>query len=372
MKKHRFLRSAGILLAMCLISELALRLFGYGNYTIYRPDERLLWVPAPGRSLSVVNHLAITTNHQGFRYPVDLKPKQADEFRIIAFGDSATQGWGVDDSSHFSALLEKMLNQQPQCSGKHFEAISAGVNAYPNSLVAEDLKEVLENNVVQPDVAIVAYSGNSNFEKLTKLQGQEREKFLRRVELKAIVRRSAIYNFLVEDVLRTFAYYKLRHLIMADALSNLDGMDNLDMNQFNDGLKQSLMLCRSKHVQLVFLLLGEKDQGPNSEMHPFQKAMLEFAEKEHVPIVNMIAAIDIKDRQQMFLDPDHFTVAGHQVAARQLFEVIRGLPNYEIACSRMERRENLTSSSQAPSSRAPIAHGGAVARQNDAGESALQ
>src|SRR5579871_2713831 len=82
---------AGFLL-LCVAFELVLRLFGYGHYTIYRPDERLLWVPEPGRTLTVVNHLPITINDQGFRYPVNLTQKQSDQFRVIAFGDSSTQG----------------------------------------------------------------------------------------------------------------------------------------------------------------------------------------------------------------------------------------------------------------------------------------
>jgi len=127
-KKLLILKIFAGFLILCLAFELVLRLFGYGHYTIYRPDERLLWVPEPGRTLTVVNHLPITINNQGLRYAVDLQPKQADQFRVISFGDSFAQGWGVDDDSHFSAILEKKLNQG-SCSKEHFQSISAGVNA---------------------------------------------------------------------------------------------------------------------------------------------------------------------------------------------------------------------------------------------------
>jgi lysophospholipase L1-like esterase len=330
-KKRSFLRGVGIFLAICLVFELGLRLFGYGNYTIYRPDERLLWVPEPGRALTVVNHLPITINDQGLRYPIDLKPKHGNEFRIVAFGDSSTQGWGVDDHSHYSAYLESMLNHE-NCAQQHFEVVSAGVNAYPNSLVAEKVKEVLEDNVVQPDIAIVAYSYNSNFEKLVKLQGPARRSFLRRVQFKSIVRRSAIYNFLIEGVLRKIAYYQLRHLVMAGTLSTLNGMDQLDMDQFNQGLEQSLELTRARGVQMVLLLLGSDEQTPNSQMHPFQKAMLEFANTHHMPLVNMIPVISSKNQADMFMDPAHPTAAGHEVIASQLLHMIHNLPPYQAAC----------------------------------------
>jgi lysophospholipase L1-like esterase len=331
LKKHHLVKFAIGFVVFCIAMELVLRLFGYGHYTIYRPDERLLWVPEPGRTVTVVNHLPITINNQGLRYAVDLQPKQPDQYRIIALGDSAAQGWGVDDNSHFSAMLETKLNHG-SCAKEHFQSISGGVNAYPNSLVAEKLKQIVEDDAMRPDVIIVTYSENSNFEKLTQLQGADREKFLRRVEWKAIVRRSAIYNFLIEDVLRKVAYYKLRHAIMAGTLDNLKGMDDLDMDQFNQNLAQSLRLCREHNVQLVFLMLASEGETMSSPMHPFQKAMIDFAAKEHVPMVNMIPVVSTKDQGAMFMDPSHPTVAGHEVIADELLKTVEGLPNYSAAC----------------------------------------
>src|SRR5882724_346684 len=108
-KKHRFLKFVAWFFVVCLVFEVVLRLFGYGNYTIYRPDERLLWIPEPGRTVTIDNHLGITINHQGLRYASEVPAKPKGEFRVMAFGDSATQGWGVDDNSHYSAVLEQLL-----------------------------------------------------------------------------------------------------------------------------------------------------------------------------------------------------------------------------------------------------------------------
>jgi len=351
-KKHGFLKSVLGLFVLMLVFEGVLRLFGYGHYTIYRPDQRLLWVPEPGRTVTVVNHLPITINNQGFRYAVDVTAKQSDQFRVIAFGDSSTQGWGVDDNSHYSAVMEKELNQG-SCKREHFQAISAGVNAYPNSLVAEKLKQVVEDDATRPDVAIVAYSYNSNFEKLVKLQGEDRQKFLRRVEWKSIARRSAIYNYVIEDLLRRFAYYRLRHLLMAGTLDTLKGMDDLDVNQFNQNLEQSLALCKAHHVELVFLMLGSDGQTPQMPMHPFQKAMIDFAAKNNVPMVNMIPIISTKDQSAMFMDPAHPTVAGHQIIADELLKTVETLPAYEAACGNAVANTS-SASTAAPAQATPV------------------
>ncbi len=330
-KKGGFLRGLGWLLAICVALELGLRLFGYGSFTIYRPDDRLLWVPEPGRTLTVVGHLPITVNDQGLRYAVDLQSKQKDEFRVMAFGDSTTQGWGVDDNSHYSALLEKMLNASG-CNRERFQVVSAGVNAYPNSLVEEKLKEVIQDPLYQPNVVIRAYSFNSNFENLPRLQGAARQQFLNRVKMKSIVRRSAMYNFFIEDLFRELAYYKLRHVLMQGSLSTVEGNGDLDVASFNAGLDESLRLAREHNAQLVLLVLGAQGETKDSDMHPFQKAMLDFAAAHNVPVVNMIDVMRSQNQSTMYMDPAHPTAAGHQLIAQQLYEVIHATPAYNQAC----------------------------------------
>ena len=329
-KKGGFWQKLGWLVAACIAFELILRLFGYGNYTIYRPDDRLLWVPVPGRTVTVDNHLPITINHQGLRYASDLTAKQKGEFRVIAFGDSATQGWGVDDDSTYAAILGKKLNHGA-CPGEHFVSVSAGVNAYPNALVGEKLKEVEEDPTFQPDIVIRAYSFNSNFERLPKLQGAAREKFLRQVEFKSIIRRSAIYNFVIEDLLRRMVYYRMRHVLMAGTLDAVGGMDNLDVNAVTASLQESLAETHAHHAQLVLLVLASKDQKEN-DLHPFQKAMLDFAAANHVPVVNMVDVLKTNAPANFYMDPVHPTAAGHEIIADQLYKVVRTLPTYAAAC----------------------------------------
>jgi lysophospholipase L1-like esterase len=330
-KKGGFLRGLGWLVAICVALELGLRLFGYGSFTIYRPDDRLLWVPEPGRTLTVVGHLPITVNDQGLRYAVDLQPKKDGEFRVMSFGDSTTQGWGVDDNSHYSALLEKMLNSSG-CGREHFQVVSAGVNAYPNSLVEEKLKETIQDPLYQPNVVIRAYSFNSNFENLPRLQGAARQQFLNRVRWKSLVRRSAMYNFFIEDLFRELAYYKLRHVLMQGSLSTVEGNGDLDVASFNAGLDESLQLAREHHAQLVLLVLGAQGETKDADMHPFQRAMLDFAAAQHVPVVNMIDVMRGQDQSKMYMDPAHPTAAGHQLIAQQLYSVIHATPAYSEAC----------------------------------------
>jgi len=319
-KSHRLRKSLVTFVFFVAALELGLRLFGYGSYTVYRTDQRLLWVPEPGRTLTIVNHLPLTISEDGFRYKQTLGAKQPGQIRIFAFGDSTTMGWGVGDDSTYSADLERMLNSS--CTGSSFQVVSAGVNAYPNSIVVERAKKVIEDGF-QPDVAIIAYSFNTNFESFADLQGAERQRFLRRVQVKALIRRSAIYNFLVEGVFRELVYYRLRHVLIAGSLDTTKAAEDLNIQRFKSRLSDTLKLCKSKKTQMVLLVLAS--EGQKMELHPFQTAMLEFANENDVPVVNMVDSWKAKDHGSLFMDHAHPTAEGHQLIAQELFRTLQGV-----------------------------------------------
>jgi len=322
-KRSLFTRVLFWALAVMVASELGLRLFGYGNYVIYQPDQRLLWVPSPGHNLTIVNHKPITISPDGFRYREKLGPKKAGQVRIFAFGDSSTMGWGVDDDSNYSADLERLLNSR--CSNHAFQVVSAGVNAYPNSIVIERTQKVIEDGF-QPDLVIVAYSFNTNLEGFADLQGSARQKLLRQVKLKALVRKSAIYDFLIEGVFRELVYYRVRHLLVAGSLDTTNANEVLDLAKFQSRLSDTLQLCQSRNIQMVLLVLAS--EGQKAELHPFQKAMIEFAQAHKLPVVDMVESWKSKDHASLFMDHAHPSSEGHELIAEQLFSTIRGVDSY--------------------------------------------
>jgi len=318
------------LLGICLFLELALRLFGYGAYVIYQPDERLLWVPIPGSNkVTEINHEPENINQQGFRYKQELTLQHPGIYRIFTFGDSVTMGWAVADDATYSAQLEKLLNQQG-CSATRFQVISAGVNAYPNSLVAERLTKVLEDGY-QPDAVVFAYSANTGFEGIPDLQGDARKQFLRRVEYKSIARRSALYNFLIEGLLRQLVYYRMRELLMLGTWNTAKSSPDLPASHFIADLQRAKEAAEAHHSQLILMLLGSKNESYPA--HPYQAAMPEYARANNLPLVNIIDLMKSQDQNAVFEDHVHPSVKGHQMIAEQLLATVRGLPSYAAACS---------------------------------------
>jgi lysophospholipase L1-like esterase len=316
-------------LAICLVLEIGLRLFGFGSYVIYRPDQELLWVPMPGsHKLTEMNHREENINPQGFRYREVLSLNHPGVYRIFAFGDSTTMGWGVDDDSNYSSQLEKLLNAKG-CSGLKFQVISAGVNAYPNALVEQRAMKVIADGY-QPDAEVISYSANTGFEGIPDLQGKDRENFLKKVELKSVARRSALYNFLIEYLLRGVAYYRFREVLMLGTWDSARSTPDLPAEHFLARLDQARQVADAHHAQMIFLLVGSR--GEPGPAHPYQQAMLDYSHANNVPLVNIIQLMRNQNLDDMFLDHVHPTAAGHTLIAEELFNTLTGTESYQNAC----------------------------------------
>jgi lysophospholipase L1-like esterase len=320
---HSFLRFLGWFALVVVALELVLRLFGYGNYVSYRPDERLLWVPVPGHNLTEANHKPITISDDGFRYKEKLGPKQDGQVRVFAFGDSVTMGWGVGDDATYSAYLEHILNSK--CPQHNFQVVNAGINAYSNSLTLERMKKVIEDGY-RPDIVVVGFSGNTRMEGLVDMQGAVREKFLSRVRWKGLLRKSAIYDFVIEDLLRTLVYYRLRHMLVAGSLDLKQAGEELDVNQFTSRLNDAYQVCLRNHVQMILLVTGTS--GESVPEHPFQGAMLDFGRTHGIPVVNMMEVWKSMNQDQVFVDYGHPSPSGHELIAQQLYQRINGIGGY--------------------------------------------
>ncbi len=313
---RKFAKFVLVLILLFLVAEVVLHFFGYGRQELFRPDQTLLWVPVPGHWLTVVGHKPATYNDQSFRYPVDLAAKLPRQYRIFTFGDSVTMGWAVGDSETYSAILQGKLNAG--CPPENFQVVDAGVNAYSNSMVANRVKKVFDDGF-QPDLIVVAYSFNTEFEQFARLQGANRRSLLRRVELKYWVRRSAVYDFLMEDLLRRFVYYWLRDKLMAGSW-NVGHDQPPDLVSLRSSFQQSVDLARLHHAQIVFLIMGTN--GQKAHLNEAQHTMLDVAQADHVPVLNMYQEWKNKDHHALFGDHVHPNALGHAEIGDDLYHTV--------------------------------------------------
>ncbi len=101
----------------------------------FETHPQALWTLRPGRSDTYTTmpkegkpkEFEVTVSSQGLRER-ELGPKGADEFRIVALGDSLTMGWGVSHDQAYPYQLEELLNTR--IPSKHITVINAGVAGY--------------------------------------------------------------------------------------------------------------------------------------------------------------------------------------------------------------------------------------------------
>ena len=122
----------------------------YGEFTIrrLRPNYQFWHTDADG-------HWKFVTNSQGFRSDEDFRLKKTPGvFRVIALGDSTTEGFEVRQNYTYPAVLERYLKK----NGVNAEVFNTGVSGFGT---AEELI-YLENEGIRyhPDAVVLGFFGN--------------------------------------------------------------------------------------------------------------------------------------------------------------------------------------------------------------------
>jgi GDSL-like Lipase/Acylhydrolase family len=124
--------------------------YRYGEYTLrgIRPNARF-------RHTSVDGSWEFVTNSKGLRdhrdYPYE---KPAGTLRVLALGDSHTQGYEVRQQATYSAVLERYLAAR----GIRAEVLNAGVSGFSTAEALAYLEN--EGHRYHPDVVVLGFYAN--------------------------------------------------------------------------------------------------------------------------------------------------------------------------------------------------------------------
>jgi hypothetical protein len=122
----------------------------YGEFTIrrLRPNYQFWHTEADGRWRFV-------TNSQGLRSDEDFRLEKAPGvFRVIALGDSTTEGFEVRQNYTYPAVLERYLKK----NGMNAEVFNTGVSGFGTAEEAIYLEN--EGIKYQPDAVVLGFFGN--------------------------------------------------------------------------------------------------------------------------------------------------------------------------------------------------------------------
>jgi hypothetical protein len=124
--------------------------YRYGRYTLrgIRPNAEFQHVSVDGRWRFV-------TNSRGFRDTREFAyQKPAATLRVLALGDSHTQGYEVRQEATFSAVLERYLAKR----GVRAEVLNGGVSGFSTAEALAFLEN--EGYRYQPDVVVLGFYAN--------------------------------------------------------------------------------------------------------------------------------------------------------------------------------------------------------------------
>ena len=341
---------AGVFLLCALLCEIALRLAGYGNLEIYEPDQKLYWKLKPHQDcFTKVDHKAVHINAQGARGPEFPITKKVGTFRILSLGDSRTFGWGLADEETYSRRLEKLAargfekqhpvtvaltpsdgvrENRPQSvrEAMRVEVINAGVNAWSYPQMAVYFRDV--GLRFQPDVVVL---GEANLwtQFSEKKDSDFVKKFLWRVRLKNVLRRFAIYHYVVEVQLQDFYQRNRTKFIPLDPKQDALFKEQQQADPdavIRESIADMCRTARSNHVQPVLLFLPTLDDLQSTNQSNVLRAKQAVSTVLSVPLVDLTPELS-PEGKALYLEaaPVHLNARGNDIVAQRIFETVTNL-----------------------------------------------
>lgn len=306
--------------------EVALRFMGYGNVEIYQADPLLYWRLKPNQNCyTKVNHQPVHINSQGTRGMEFALVKPANTVRIVSLGDSRTFGWGLSEAETYSGRLETQLREHFG-GRKNVEVINAGVNAWSFPQMTAFFREHALR--YQPDFVVV---GDANLwtQFSEKNSPEFVKKFMLRVRIKNILRRLALYHYVVEVKLSdVYERYRVKFVPVDPTQDTLfkEQQQKDPAAFFRGAIEELCTLALTNHVTPILMYLPTQDEANRPMQKSLREAKAQISERLHVPFIDMTPALGAPGKS-LYLDADpvHFNAEGNEIISRQLFQTLTNL-----------------------------------------------
>ena len=298
----------------------------------------------------------VRINRLGLREDEIATPKPLHTLRVVVVGDSVTFGYGIPVENTYAKLLEKRLNEQSS-DGMRYEVLNGGTLG--GSLADYLHFLTMKAELLQPDIVIVGlnlndvfvYSESGNIsEDGAEWQGARQPRLHRFSEF--LLRHSHLYMF---------CYTRLKLSLYA--------LGVLDMNKLQGSnfaalappsayqaeawestlgmLSRIAAFCWEHGYRLVVVVFPMQMQMSPAELKFYrekyrlqlgdgaltgepQRRLREFAAATCMSLLDLLPVYRTYNSQDLYLrnnmirsDPNHPSVKGNQVAADEIFRVLR-------------------------------------------------
>jgi len=287
-----------------------------------RGNPFLLFEFAPG--VRQEHGIAVRINSLGLRGPEPTLPKPEGLRRILTTGDSSVFGFGVAGSAVFSEVAAEAL-------GEGFESINAAIPGYSSYQSINLLR--LRALQTDPDIVVIGnlWSDN-NFDSfvdrdlLATTTGYEQSIVARLQRLMSI---SAMYRIADWKLRVRERSQRIRTVSWQVGSQQHIGLRRVAINDYAHNLEVLVAMARETRAQVVFLLLANEEDVPghvtgDKAWTPYREVMRDAAERHGAPLIEVPALFRASglDKDALFLDEMHPTVAGHRLMGEALAAVL--------------------------------------------------
>lgn len=322
----KLLLAGGSLFVFLLLSELVLKLAGFGNVEIYAPDRQLFWRLQPNQDcFTKVDRKPVHVNSRGVRGPEFTVPKPPGVIRILSLGDSKTFGWGVADAETYSARLQQALQEQVGATPR-IEVINAGVNAWSYPQLKVFLRE--HGLAYQPDYVLIA-DANLWTQFSEDSDPAFVDKMLSRVRLKNLLRRSAVFHFVIEvQLAHVYQKYRTKFIPIDPKQDQLfKEAQKADPDAlFRQAIEDTCQIATQGGAKPVMMFIPRQDDLREGKESSVQTSKREICQRRGIPWIDLSA--DLKPQvESVFLEGDlvHLTVEGNAIVGKRLTDEFRKL-----------------------------------------------
>jgi lysophospholipase L1-like esterase len=259
-------------------------------------DPTLIWRPKLGSS---------PFNAQGYRGREVTLAKGADEFRILAVGDSNTLGWDGPSGPNWPGYLQQLFDE----TTANATVVNAGVYGYTAFQGLERFEQALS---IKPDMALISFGAND-----AHLVTVSDSDFVNRP-----VRRSIDY---------VLAHTKVGQVVHAavDKFTSNRGeslVRRVSLADYSRCLEQMASLGERHGIQIVFLTRPFIGESPNpwwwkNAAPQYNAATIDVGKRNGVLVIDVYSYFE--NHPEYFADESHFSEAGHRRMAKFIYEQIR-------------------------------------------------
>jgi lysophospholipase L1-like esterase len=315
----------------------------------FQQSPQLGWEWTPGYDAVIDYHgdkYRLTVSSQGLRNEEISVPKPAGVYRVIALGDSITEGGGVELDGTFVKLLERSLQiENPEHT---IEVINAGTGDYGTEQELIWLRE--RGLVYEPDLVLlnVYLNDSRSFTPPSSLIATLDNFLIRRSALYFFGRhatrwllalqtiKSPDFRFRYDDEWGSEAWMTdsdaLTRLIQeADQDWGLAWKDE-ELARIEDGITQMIQIANEHGFELLLVIFSVDVQVYAQVDTPLgldrpQQELVAFAQRQGIPILDLLPLLRAHRASDLFYDQAHLKPATHQIVADA---ILQALHKYEL------------------------------------------